>query len=80
MMRMGKMINRISYKKTLGGIAVIAFIFICVRGAFITPDNIGMILTRLLYLIGILFGIKAASGAFVKNQEIKQNGNQGNTK
>ena len=71
--------KKASFKKTLGGIAVIAFIFICVRGALLTPDNVGMILTRLLYLIGILFGIKAVSGAFVKSQELKNGGHNEDT-
>lgn len=57
------MISKASVKKSLGILAVLVFLYICIHGWFKNPEMIDEILNRLLYLIGILFGFKIASGA-----------------
>ena len=67
------MAPKASFKKILGSLAVLVFLYICVQGFYKAPEMIDEILTRLLFLIGMLFTIKVASGAVNQIRNIGQN-------
>jgi len=63
-----------NFKKVLGGIAVLVFLFLCSYTVIkLAKDvqDIEIILKGIIWLIGILFGIKAATGYAVKREELK---------